>query len=281
LRSGSRAFFPASPRASRRTCSEIAIVSDRSDPQLGHLDGLNLSRAWCMRHIAAALPQGDPARAVLEESGHTHAIDALATCRDRSLRRRALARIVRRLFADRTEVAMSKTRLFEAVRPRPHETKKILAGQAELLKVRNDQGRNLLHPACAPMRRNWASRAAAAQEWCILLDSGLEFEEEGGAGPDPVQADLVRDREGRNVDVVKYLLSARREPTGLYAAGLVGGHRHSQHPDRRRAPRRKSFVGVTPFLACWDWKKFKAAKALRAHKVPRQCPEIKNAAGPR
>jgi hypothetical protein len=30
-----------------------------------------------MRHIAAALAPGDPARAVLEESGYTHAVDAL------------------------------------------------------------------------------------------------------------------------------------------------------------------------------------------------------------
>jgi Protein of unknown function (DUF2891) len=55
----------------------IAVVTDRSDPQLGHLDGLNLSRAWCMLHVAAALPAGDPARAVLEKAGRTHAIDAL------------------------------------------------------------------------------------------------------------------------------------------------------------------------------------------------------------
>ena len=53
------------------------MVTDRSDPQLGHLDGLNLSRAWCMRHVAAALPVGHPARAVLESAGHTQALDAL------------------------------------------------------------------------------------------------------------------------------------------------------------------------------------------------------------
>ncbi len=35
-----------------------AVISDRSDPKLAHLDGLNLSRAWCMRGIAAALPAG-------------------------------------------------------------------------------------------------------------------------------------------------------------------------------------------------------------------------------
>ena len=68
---------PGIAKGEPKNLLEIAIVSDRSDPQLGHLDGLNLSRAWSMRHIAAALPAGDPARAVLEESGYTHAVDGL------------------------------------------------------------------------------------------------------------------------------------------------------------------------------------------------------------
>lgn len=50
-----------------------AVVSDRSDGQLVHLDGLNLSRAWCMWSIAAALPEGDPRRAVLTRSAEKHA----------------------------------------------------------------------------------------------------------------------------------------------------------------------------------------------------------------
>ncbi len=33
-----------------------AIVSDRSDGQLAHLDGLNLSRAWCFFHLARFAP---------------------------------------------------------------------------------------------------------------------------------------------------------------------------------------------------------------------------------
>jgi hypothetical protein len=48
------------------TLFEPAVVSDRSDGKIAHLDGLNLSRAWCWRelgysqhaqtHLAAALP---------------------------------------------------------------------------------------------------------------------------------------------------------------------------------------------------------------------------------
>ncbi len=50
-----------------------ATVTDRSDPQIVHLDGLNLSRAWCMKSIAGALPADDPARAVLLTSSRRHA----------------------------------------------------------------------------------------------------------------------------------------------------------------------------------------------------------------
>lgn len=55
-----------------------ATVTDRSDPKLVHLDGLNLSRAWCMRSIANALPSAGPARRVLIRSARIHASDALA-----------------------------------------------------------------------------------------------------------------------------------------------------------------------------------------------------------
>lgn len=70
-------YLPRLANGEPKNLLEIAVVTDRSDPQLGHLDGLNLSRAWCMRQIAAALPETDPSRAVLAAAGHTHAIDAL------------------------------------------------------------------------------------------------------------------------------------------------------------------------------------------------------------
>ena len=55
-----------------------AIVADRSDPKIVHLDGLNLSRAWCMAGIASALPESDPARTPLMNAAREHADDAMA-----------------------------------------------------------------------------------------------------------------------------------------------------------------------------------------------------------
>lgn len=66
-------FLPELPPNLR----EPAIVSDRTDPKLAHLDGLNLSRAWCMRSIAHALPDV-PLRAQLAAASVTHARAGLA-----------------------------------------------------------------------------------------------------------------------------------------------------------------------------------------------------------
>jgi hypothetical protein len=54
-----------------------ATVADRTDPQIVHLDGLNLSRAWNMRNIAAALGQEHPAYGVLAQLAQEHANAAL------------------------------------------------------------------------------------------------------------------------------------------------------------------------------------------------------------
>jgi len=70
-------FLPGVAKGGPAALLQPAIVTDRSDPKLVHLDGLNLSRAWCMRHVAAALPDGDAGGAVLARSGYTHALDAL------------------------------------------------------------------------------------------------------------------------------------------------------------------------------------------------------------
>jgi len=71
-------FMPGIGAGSPKTLLAPATVADRSDPKIVHLDGLNLSRAWCMRHIAAALPVRDSARTVLTRAAELHARDALA-----------------------------------------------------------------------------------------------------------------------------------------------------------------------------------------------------------
>jgi hypothetical protein len=66
-------FLPELPKS----LLEPAKVTDRSDPQIVHLDGLNLSRAWCLRGIAAALPNDDPQRGVLVAAERRHREAAL------------------------------------------------------------------------------------------------------------------------------------------------------------------------------------------------------------
>jgi hypothetical protein len=58
-------FLPQLSAGMPETLLRPATVTDRSDPKLVHLDGLNLSRAWCMRSIASAPPANDPARKAL------------------------------------------------------------------------------------------------------------------------------------------------------------------------------------------------------------------------
>lgn len=55
-------FLPQAALGEPATLFTPATVSDRSDGKIAHLDGLNLSRAWCWRGIAAALPLGHAAR---------------------------------------------------------------------------------------------------------------------------------------------------------------------------------------------------------------------------
>ncbi len=49
-----------------------AVVTDKADGKLAHLDGLNLSRAWMLEGMVAGLPDGDSRVAVLKESVVIH-----------------------------------------------------------------------------------------------------------------------------------------------------------------------------------------------------------------
>jgi hypothetical protein len=54
------------------------VVTDPTDGKLGHLIGLNLSRAWMLDGIAGALPAGDPRRMPLLETAAAHEAAGLA-----------------------------------------------------------------------------------------------------------------------------------------------------------------------------------------------------------
>ncbi len=158
---------------------------------------------------------------------------------------------------------MSKTRLFEAVKMLDlEETKRILDAKPELEKVWNDQGRNLLHVACSVDCEDIGKpKSAAVKMVAFLLDRGFDIEQDGGAGPDLCKPIWFATAKGRNKPLVKLLLDRGATPTGLYAAGwwedidilnlLVDAGADLE-----------VVVGVTPFLACWGWGRFKAAKAL-------------------
>ncbi|POR48593.1 DUF2891 domain-containing protein [Bosea psychrotolerans] len=65
-------FLPRIENRQPRTLFEPASVSDRSDGKIAHLDGLNLSRAWCWRALAASLPADDPRREMALEAAQRH-----------------------------------------------------------------------------------------------------------------------------------------------------------------------------------------------------------------
>lgn len=70
-------FLPVVPRTGGDAWLAPGVVTDRKDPKLAHLDGLNLSRAWMLRGMASGLPPGDPRCAALDAAAERHADAAL------------------------------------------------------------------------------------------------------------------------------------------------------------------------------------------------------------
>ena len=66
------AFLPELSLSHSAGWLEPAVVTDKADGHLVHLDGLNLSRAWMLQGIAAGLPAGDPRIAGLLGAAEEH-----------------------------------------------------------------------------------------------------------------------------------------------------------------------------------------------------------------
>lgn len=65
-------FLPDLPLDGSADWMPPAVVTDKTDGKLAHLDGLNLSRAWMLEGMAAGLPQRDPRRAGLLSCARIH-----------------------------------------------------------------------------------------------------------------------------------------------------------------------------------------------------------------
>jgi hypothetical protein len=73
-------FLPQIPTktvAGPGTWLSPGVVTDRADPKLAHIDGLNLSRAWMLEGIARGLPPGDARIPGLLDVARQHADAAL------------------------------------------------------------------------------------------------------------------------------------------------------------------------------------------------------------
>lgn len=55
----------------------LPVVSDRTDLQIVHLDGLSFSRSWCMKGLVSVLPVSDVRRKILQRSMIKHLSAAL------------------------------------------------------------------------------------------------------------------------------------------------------------------------------------------------------------
>jgi ankyrin repeat protein len=146
----------------------------------------------------------------------------------------------------------------------------ILDADPSLLRVTDDRDRNLLHLACAVLPSTTGrSRDAQVRLAGILLDRGMPIDKPYGR--DNCTALFEAVARARNLDLVKSLLGRGADINaapggGLFAAGWwqdldildvlidAGADLETVHD-------------VTPFLACWCWKRFDAAKFLAGRGV--------------
>jgi len=70
-------FLPRIVVGEPQTLFVPANVSDRSDGKIAHLDGLNLSRAWCWRSIASSWDASDPRHEVALATADHHVAASL------------------------------------------------------------------------------------------------------------------------------------------------------------------------------------------------------------
>lgn len=165
---------------------------------------------------------------------------------------------------------MSKTRILEAAKNLDiGSVRKLLDINPSLLNVTDRGKRNLLHIACsADCKKLRLPESSAVRMADLLLDRSFDIESfvldrACDARCTPLFFAVAR---GRNTALIKALLkrgaSVGNSPGGcLFAAGWYNDVNHLDLL-LRAGSEIDNVAGVTPFLACWGWRKFEAAKFL-------------------
>jgi ankyrin repeat protein len=161
---------------------------------------------------------------------------------------------------------MSKTRLLEAVKHLDvAAARRLLDADPSLVTVTERDGRNLLHLACsASPELRGVPRSVSTRLAALLIDRGLDIDTP--IGRDACTPLFFAVARARNPLLAKFLLERGAQVTaapggGLFAAGWWDDVKTLRLLLRAGAPI-DVVVGVTPFLACWGWRRFEAAKEL-------------------
>ena len=166
---------------------------------------------------------------------------------------------------------MTKIRIIEAVRNLDLEsTKALLRAKPSLLTATDRQGRNLLHLACSSSSEKLkVPEVVSARLVSFLLDQGLDIESPVGRDACTVLFSAVAS--GRNKTLVKLLLQRGAKVTSAPGGGLFAAGWWEDIENLDLLIRAGAQIDVvvaegkqigTPFLGCWCWKKFEAAKFL-------------------
>jgi len=143
--------------------------------------------------------------------------------------------------------------------------RELLRARPSLITIADRQGRNLLQLACCVSTSKLrASRSAQTRVVNFLLDQGFEID--APVGRDTCTALFCAVARARNPLLVTLLLDRGAKVQvapggGLCAAGWWDDTENLQLLLRAGAQIDVE-IGVTPFLACWCWKKFNAATLL-------------------
>ena len=161
---------------------------------------------------------------------------------------------------------MSKTAIIASIQSLDlGATKSILEARPSLLTVTDRRGFNLLHLACSASPSKLRVPAGAQTRLItFLLDRGFDID--APVGRDACTPLFFAVARARNPALVKLLLARGAKATAAPGGGLFAAGWWEDITNLKllidAGARIDIVVGVTPFLACWCWKRFEAAKFL-------------------